>query len=365
MNYKHLLIVTYGRTGSTLLQGLLNSIDGCLIRGENFNFCYGLFKSYQATADVIDKQGKNGGSVTKPFYGSAFFNKQQFLKDSYLTLKNQLAIDKDVDTVDCWGFKEIRYTPGALKNGNYYLLKEYLDFLNKLLPGLGVIFLTREHTSVLKSAFWQNKEANKALQEILEFERQAKDWSETNSNSFWIDYADIVQVNDDLEKLYDFIGAQFNESSILKVLNVEHSYGGKAENICRTEAVVAPKTTEYPIKILQASILFNSFVEYAFIDSEQTIAQNFGEKIEVRGGIILKDIYKTNEFELTSNTPHTSIHWGIASPIMAEKYINNPNAIKARFKIIISDFDLNKEFILSIKGRNGESKPVVIIKESD
>src|SRR5688572_1085508 len=31
----HLFIVTYGRSGSTLLQGVLNSIPGYLIRGEN------------------------------------------------------------------------------------------------------------------------------------------------------------------------------------------------------------------------------------------------------------------------------------------------------------------------------------------
>ena len=30
-------IVTYGRSGSTLLMGLLNAIDGYRIRGENFN----------------------------------------------------------------------------------------------------------------------------------------------------------------------------------------------------------------------------------------------------------------------------------------------------------------------------------------
>lgn len=33
-----ILVITYGRSGSTLLQGILNSIDGILIRGENHNF---------------------------------------------------------------------------------------------------------------------------------------------------------------------------------------------------------------------------------------------------------------------------------------------------------------------------------------
>ena len=31
----HVFVMTYGRSGSTLLMGLLNSIPGYLIRGEN------------------------------------------------------------------------------------------------------------------------------------------------------------------------------------------------------------------------------------------------------------------------------------------------------------------------------------------
>ena len=50
MNYQHVLIITYGRSGSTLLQGLLNSIDGCIVRGENYDACKGLFRTYQAVS---------------------------------------------------------------------------------------------------------------------------------------------------------------------------------------------------------------------------------------------------------------------------------------------------------------------------
>jgi hypothetical protein len=40
-------VVTYGRSGSTLLQGLLNSIPRYCIRGENYNAMFYMFRAYQ------------------------------------------------------------------------------------------------------------------------------------------------------------------------------------------------------------------------------------------------------------------------------------------------------------------------------
>lgn len=41
------LIITYGRSGSTLLQGILNSIPGYLIRGENENLMAHFYNAYK------------------------------------------------------------------------------------------------------------------------------------------------------------------------------------------------------------------------------------------------------------------------------------------------------------------------------
>jgi hypothetical protein len=45
----HLFIVTYGRSGSTLLQGILNSTPGVLIRGENRGISYKLHEFHRIT----------------------------------------------------------------------------------------------------------------------------------------------------------------------------------------------------------------------------------------------------------------------------------------------------------------------------
>lgn len=230
MNFKHVFIITYGRTGSTLLQGLLNSVDGVVVRGENFNFCYGLFKSYQALKKVVQEKVKEGKSPTSPFYGSNFFDELLFKDDMKKLLKKQLGIDSE-SNVKCWGFKEIRYTPEGLNEKWGYSLKSYLDFINEVFDSSAFIFLTRNHDDVLDSAFWKNKKKDRALENIIAFEKESLDWSSRFSNTYWIDYKDIVSVGGKLEGLYRFLGFKYIESDIIDTLKIEHSYANKKENI--------------------------------------------------------------------------------------------------------------------------------------
>jgi len=222
MNFKHVIIVTYGRSGSTLLQGVLNSIDGLLIKGENFNFCYGLYQSFSALKDLTQK-GIQTESVTRPFYGAREFNEKEFLIDAYKLLEKQVATSKI--KVKAWGFKEIRYLPSHISVNGEYELKAYLDFLNKLLPECGVVFLTRNHESVMSSAFWKSIPNEKIHNNLIKFEEEASDWCSHKNNTYWVNYSNIVTKR--LEGLYDFLGVEYVEEDIEKLLSVEYSYGNK------------------------------------------------------------------------------------------------------------------------------------------
>ncbi len=63
-------VVTYGRSGSTLLTGILNSIPGFLIRGENRDAVHHLFLFHQtlATEKARGPQDKVR-QRTHPFFG--------------------------------------------------------------------------------------------------------------------------------------------------------------------------------------------------------------------------------------------------------------------------------------------------------
>ena len=91
MKYQSALIISYGRSGSTLLSGLLNSIDGCVINGENNNFIYHLFRSYQS---LIVTKARPDLDPTHPWYGSSLVDLDQFILSIGRVIKKQLLGDR-------------------------------------------------------------------------------------------------------------------------------------------------------------------------------------------------------------------------------------------------------------------------------
>ncbi|MCD6003899.1 sulfotransferase [Halomonas sp. IOP_6] len=329
MKFQHVLIVTYGRTGSTLLQGLLNDVDKTIVRGENFNFCFGLFKSYQSLKKLLKDQGQNGESPSKPFYGSFSFDEDKFLKSSYELLKEQLGIPP---SCDFWGFKEIRYTPNGLEDKWGYKLKEYLAFLNILLPNTAFIFLTRDHKAVLKSAFWKSRDQNEALNDILCFEESARKWSQSHSNSFWIDYNEVVENGDVLKDMYEFLGLSYNFDAVRQTLGVEHSYAGKKENLAN---VSSEKTLIKKGKKILCNVETSSELEAAFVDNDGwvTVRENGFTSI---GGVVLLsnslDISSYDIYAIVDGKEYLA-DWQLPSPKIAILFPDNKHSSNARFHV--------------------------------
>ena len=82
-NFKSILIITYGRSGSTLLQGVLNNNEGVIIWGENNNMCYHMFKAYKA---ILKSKKQNGKFKNNPFYGSELLDAELFLTQTQKTI---------------------------------------------------------------------------------------------------------------------------------------------------------------------------------------------------------------------------------------------------------------------------------------
>lgn len=225
-HFETLLVVTYGRSGSTLMMGILNSIPGALIRGENNDFCFGLYKAYAALADA-HRQHKNEFATTKPFFGANDLDPEKFLADARDLVRRQLVPAGQQPIV--WGFKEIRW----LVNKNPTDGKAYLDFMERLLPRPGFIFLTRDLGQVANSAWWRKKSKDQVVAELSRFEKICNDWAKKRSNVFHIDYSDICDITPRLRSLFEWIGAPWDEEAIRKVLTTEHSYDNKPENIQR------------------------------------------------------------------------------------------------------------------------------------
>ena len=138
----------------------------------------------------------------------------------------------------CYGFKEIRYYEAEDE------LEEYLEFLRKMLPDLGIIFNTRKHKDTVKSQMnkkwgefseYNEKEflselrfffkKRKAIKGMNENENRMREYYEKNrEHSFWIDYENVCNNDSKVEEMYEFIGAPYDKKRIDEILKIKHSY---------------------------------------------------------------------------------------------------------------------------------------------
>jgi len=232
MNFQSVYIVTYGRSGSTLLQGVLNTIPGCVVRGENYNFVHGLYQAWSALRRTHREFAD--GAVRKPenaWFGAHQFDPQRFLTDARDMVRTQLLGPEAAGTV-CVGFKEIRYTAGALGVPLHEYaarLGDYRDFLSALMPRAAFIFLTRDHAQVCRSAWWKQQDATAVKAVLTAFEQAVQAYRGAHADQcFALDYADLTSGSQPLKDLHTFLGAPFDAAAVEEVMHREHSFGNSS-----------------------------------------------------------------------------------------------------------------------------------------
>ena len=223
MKYQSIIIVTYARSGSTLLQGVLNSIDGVHVRGENNDFCWGLYLSWKALNDAYCIKGSSEVlPKTDPWYGADDLKPELFLRRCTDLVREQL-VNGQGDT--CYGFKEIRYT------NHLNDLPGYLDFLQLIFPNLAIIFNTRAHIDVEKSEIWKHDDRKKVRQLLRNADRKFHLYALKNKNSFIMRYEHMIRGIPGIKPLFDFLECDFEEGKVIEVLETKHSYAQKESTL--------------------------------------------------------------------------------------------------------------------------------------
>ncbi|MDG1529711.1 MAG: sulfotransferase [Paracoccaceae bacterium] len=217
--FDEVFVITYGRSGSTLMQGILNSIDGFHIKGENNGFVFKLFESYQLLADAKKEHGSTNRPPTKPWYGLQTIDLDLIVDDLRKTVAHML-ISKTVHNADtaCIGFKEIRHPEMGDQFG------AYLDFLTLLFPKAGFVMLSRDLADVAKSRWWGKKNKAWVMKTLSDYEVRAREYASGKDNCFSVTYADMVGQTDNFKAMFEFLGAPYNQDVIDKTLAIPHSY---------------------------------------------------------------------------------------------------------------------------------------------
>jgi len=222
LRFSSILVLTYGRTGSTLLTGVLNAIPGVLVRGENQNMFAGLFQGYSRLRSTRAMYGENAHSPASPFFGT-----HRLCEDRYLAHARALARDQLVTgsprEASVYGFKETRYTRALLEEDGVGPLAPYLDFLAKLFPDPAFIVLTRNHRDVAASSFWRRMSEDDAKQQMAWFDQDIADWSAERTDVFKVDYDAVLAEERPFDRLFDFLHVPYDEDRVRAVLDLQHS----------------------------------------------------------------------------------------------------------------------------------------------
>ena len=139
-----IFIISYGRTGSTVLQRILNTLPNACIRGENNNILMSLLKGQEA---AVSARSMSHLSTEKgPWYGAELVQPDAFAK---------ALVSSFIETILCppsdvvyLGFKEIRW---FLEPQEFHKL---LDFISSYFPNAHFVFNTRRVEEVRKSGWW-------------------------------------------------------------------------------------------------------------------------------------------------------------------------------------------------------------------
>lgn len=172
----YLFVVTYGRSGSTLLQGLLNCLPRVLVRGENSLF---VLPMYRASAQAMKFRHRHYNhrprQVQSAFYGLRNLRRTQFRTATRRLVTGYVLGPEPRSAFDVIGFKEVRWHEIEPKE-----TEGFFAFMDAAFPGARYLLNERNSEHVATSGFWRRRDDAEAYEaidrtrEIQEFLRHSR-----------------------------------------------------------------------------------------------------------------------------------------------------------------------------------------------
>ena len=212
---EYVFIVTYGRSGSTVLQALLNTLPGYQVRGENQNALYPLFQSWKAVAASPDMQRlRRAGDVsdaTHPWYGAE--NTDPDAYRATLCRAFSATILHPGPGIRVSGFKEIRTIPVQPD------FAEYLGFIREGFPNAKFVFNTRDPDKVVRSSWWRAQDPAKLKPMIARTEAAFRRFTTANPDcAICLHHDDYVADHTRFAPLWRMLGARPAPDALARVM---------------------------------------------------------------------------------------------------------------------------------------------------
>jgi hypothetical protein len=221
----YVFIVTYGRSGSTLLQLVLNSIPGYCIRGENANALFRLAQAWAAIETAEPMRGARiAGEATgpdHPWFGAERADPDRLGRGlAEVFVRETLSLPGGTRV---GGFKEIRF---HLAGGE---VESYLDFITRFFPNPRFVFNTRSHQATARSGWWARMDPAAVKAELTSAERVfARMQKRLGNRAIALHYDDYAQDPEALRPLFDFLGEPFDAAQVAALTARRLSHTGVA-----------------------------------------------------------------------------------------------------------------------------------------
>ena len=213
---KTVFVVTYGRSGSTLLQNMINTLPGHVLRGENANLLAPLVRAWQDLRQSeqganMRQQGRPSGPH-QPWYGYEAIDADQLGQDlADVFLRDVLRPGPETRVI---GFKEIRW------HDDPDLFAPMLEFLQRYMPRARFIFNTRTHEEVCRSGWWKTMPRPVVLEQLEQAETLYAAWQAAHPDEcLALHYNDYVSGPEAWRPLFDFLEEPFDPDLVLAALD--------------------------------------------------------------------------------------------------------------------------------------------------
>ena len=202
-------VVTYGRSGSTLITGYLSRLPGFNLRGENCLFPYFAYMTEKRIHVTHRLNLDNSQNQSNPWYGQQLLNPKRFNSDFKNIFLNQLYPNMFIPKTI--GFKEIRYHK-LVEDPDFAPM---LDWLRELRAPGAIVFMFRDLDKVMASGWWGKLEPQEAAQtrkRLERFERQCCNYAEANpDNSIIVTYERFTSDENMPREICDLLGVKFSK----------------------------------------------------------------------------------------------------------------------------------------------------------
>ena len=214
--YRFIFIVTYARSGSTLLQSLINTAQGVQLRGENTGALLHIHRACSALSETARRgQSERTRDVDNPWFGA---NEIEAQKATNRMLNAFLQhVLRPAPGVKVTGFKEIRHGPPLIAKDNDF--HSYMDFILRRFPDARIVCNSRDPERVTQSGWLRQEDPERVRRSVETCDRRFKDLVARSDACLHMQYEDYTTDMAAIQRMFDFLDLSYDEERVRKVLD--------------------------------------------------------------------------------------------------------------------------------------------------